>query len=309
VTGVTFILAQDVKADHVRLFRRSLPRPPVTATARELRANAVQRSRRAWRHVAVMLPLLAAVVAVHRYRVELFGLDEPIRLATAAVIVIIGWAFARQLGAALAGRFEARMDAGTAAVTGFAIRLVAIVAMVLVALRLAGLDLRTLAFGASFGAIVLGLAAQQTFGNIVAGIVLLSARPFSAGDRVRFSGFGMDVEGDVVSHGLLYITCRDGADLVLVPNATALTMSVRPLREPAAVELRARLPQDVDPQAVQDRLVEDITIGTKATPDVALEAVDEDDVVVRIRAVPQDRADGAALTREVLRSVNALRAA
>ena len=278
-------------------------------TARELRSQALQRSRRAWRRVAVMIPLLAGVVAVHRYRVELFGLDEPIRLATAAVIVIIGWAFASQLGAALAGRLDPRMDAGTAAVAGFAIRLVAIVAMVLVALRLAGLDLRTLAFGASFGAIVVGLAAQQTFGNIVAGIVLLSARPFTAGDRVRFSGGGIEFEGDVVSHGLLYVTCRDGEDLVLVPNASVLTMSVRPLREPAAVELRARLPLDVDPQVVQERLAEDLTIDTKKAPDVALESVDEDDVVVRIRAVPQDRDDGAALSREVLRSVNALRAA
>ena len=309
MTGVTFRCAGTVKANLVRLFQRSLPHPPVTSTARELRAQAVERSRRAWRRVAVMLPLLAAVVAVHRYRVELFGLDEPIRLATAVVIVIIGWAFASQLGAALAGRLVCAH--GRRHRRGRRLRDPprAMVAMVLVALRLAGLDLRALAFGASFGAIVVGLAAQQTFGNIVAGIVLLSARPFSAGDRVRFSGFGMDVEGDVVSHGLLYVTCRDGEDLVLVPNATALTMSVRPIREPAAVDLRARLPQDVDPQVVQDRLREDLTIETKSAPDVALEAVDEDDVVVRIRAVPSDRAEGAALSREVLRSVNALRAA
>jgi small conductance mechanosensitive channel len=37
-------------------------------------------------------------------------------------------------------------------------------------------------------AIVVGLAAQQTFGNLFAGIVLLSARPFRIGERIRLQG-------------------------------------------------------------------------------------------------------------------------
>lgn len=65
-------------------------------------------------------------------------------------------------------------------------------------------------------------------------------RPFSVGDRVRFNGLGMDVEGTVKSHGLLFVTCVDGDDEVRVPDNTALTMSVRPIREPAGVDLRAR---------------------------------------------------------------------
>lgn len=259
--------------------------------------------------MALTLPLIVGVVLLHRYRMEVFGADEPVRIATAIVLVIIGWAFARQLGAALAGRLYARMDPGTAGVTGFLVRLVAIVGMLLVALRLAGLDPGALALGASFSAVVIGLAAQQTFGNILAGVVLLSARPFSVGDRVRFSGFGMDVEGTIVSHGLLYVTCRDGGDLVLVPNNTALSMSVRPIRENAAVDFTARLPQDVDPAAIEERLREEISVAVKDAPDVSLESLEDDDVIVRIRAVPQERGEGAALSREVLRTVNAMRAA
>jgi small conductance mechanosensitive channel len=286
------------------LFGRRMPKAPERlASARHLRAQAAERARGSRRKLLLIVLLLGGVLSVYRWRVELLGMDEPIRIATAIVMVIIGWAFARQLGNALAPRLLKRTEPGVAGVAGFLIRLVTIVAMLVVALRIAGVELRALALGASFTAVVFGLAAQQTFGNILAGIVLLSARPFTVGDRVRFSGFGMDVEGVVEGHGLLYVTMRDGDDLVLVPNNTALTMSVRPIREPAAVDMRARLPQDIDPEEVQQRLAGALSVETREEPHVALEEFDGDEVVVRIRAVPHDSTQGAALAREVLRAV------
>jgi small conductance mechanosensitive channel len=284
-------------------FRPRVPRRPDRFSPRQLREHAAERAKGARRKMLALVPLLAGVLAVYRWRVEIFGADEPVRIATAVVLVIIGWAFARQLGNALRPRLVSRLEPGVVGVAGFLIRLVAIVAMLLVALRLAGVELRALALGASFTAVVFGLAAQQTFGNIVAGIVLLSARPFTVGDRVRFAGFGMDVEGTVEGHGLLYITMRDGDDLVLVPNTTALTMSVRPIREPAAVDMRARLPQDIDPEEVQQRVSEGLSVATREVPHVALEEFDGDEVVVRIKAVPRSSADGGTLAREVLRAV------
>ena len=65
------------------------------------------------------------MVALYEYRERLFGIDEPIRIATAVLLVIIGWAFARQLGAALAPRLMSRLEPGVAGVAGFVIRLVA----------------------------------------------------------------------------------------------------------------------------------------------------------------------------------------
>ena len=62
-----------------------------------------------------------------------------------------------------------------------------------------------LAVGGAFTAVIVGLAAQQTLGNLFAGIVLLSARPFRVGDRVRLQGGGLagEIEGIVSSLGLL----------------------------------------------------------------------------------------------------------
>lgn len=284
--------------------RNGTPRPPRRPGHENLRAQARERARTAKKQLFVLGPLLAVVLVVNDQREALFGADEPVRIATAIVLVIIGWGIARGLARALDTRFARDLDPGTAGVASFLVRLVTIVAMLLVSLRIAGLEPGTLALGASFTAVVFGLAAQQTFGNIFAGVVLLSARPFSVGDRVRFSGFGMDVEGTVKSHGLLYVTCFDGDDDVLVPNNTALTMSVRPIREPAGVDLRARLPQDVDPEAVQERVAGALTVPTRAAPEILLEELDGDEVVLRIRAVPVQPERGGALAREVLRTVS-----
>lgn len=218
----------------------------------------------------------------------------------------VGFAIAAQLGRVLRPRFLDRLDPGTAGVASFVVRLVTMLVILLVALNLAGVNLATVALGASFSAVVLGLAAQQTFGNLLAGVVLLSARPFSVGDRVRFNGFGMDVEGTVAAHGLLYVTMRDGEDLVLVPNNTALTMNVRPIREPAAVDMRARLPYTTDPEEVQRRVSDGLSVAVRNRPHVALEEFHGDEVVVRIRAVPVDPTQGAVLAREVLHAVTAM---
>lgn len=272
-----------------------------------LRAQAIQAGRRARRELLILLPLLAAIIVAYVFRRELFGVDRPVRLATAGAMVVLGWAIARSLGRALQPRLMHRLDPGEAGVAGFLVRLVTLLVIVLVSLRVAGLTPRTLALGASFTAVIIGLAAQQTVGNVIAGVVLLSARPFQLGDRVRFTGFGMEVEGTVTAHGLLYLTLADGDDLVMVPNNTALSMSNRPLREPAAVDMLARLPLGVDPEAIQRRVDERVTVPTKRPPHVQLEEFDGDEVVVRIRAVPADHRNGAKLSREVLETVAAIR--
>jgi small conductance mechanosensitive channel len=273
-----------------------------------LRAQMIQAGRRARRQLLFLLPLLAAVVVAYVYRIELFGTDKPVRLLTAGALVIIGWAFARNLGRAFQPYLVRSLEPAAAGTAGFVVRLATLIVAVLISLQIAGLDPSTLALGASFTAVILALAAQQTFGNIFAGLVLLSARPFQMGDRVRFNGFGMDVEGTVAAHGLLYVTMTDGADLIMVPNSTALAMSIRPIREPPAVDMRARLPQGVDPEMVRERLSEGISVRTRGDPHIALEEDDGDDIVVRITATPMESREGGRLAREVLATIAELRA-
>jgi small conductance mechanosensitive channel len=273
---------------------------------RQVRTQALARAKRARAHVALLLPLIAAVVLAYAYRDRLFGLDVPIRIACVIALVILGWAFAMNLGRAIGPLLMKRLEPGTAGTVGFLIRLATLAITVLVALRLAGLKPQTLAVGGAITAVILGLAAQQTVGNLIAGTVLLSARPFRVGDRIRVHAGGVagTVEGTVTSLGLLYTTLANRADRIMVPNNVVLSAAVVPLREPEGVDLRARLNAEVKPSDVDRLLREAVTVETRADPEIELEEMDCGQMIYRIRATPADSADGPELADEVVAALD-----
>jgi small conductance mechanosensitive channel len=185
----------------------------------------------------VLAALFVAVVVAYDHRGSLFGVDRPgstpavdklVQIATVVALVILGWAIARDAGQALGPALFRRMDPATAGTVGFLVRLATVALALLVALGVAGIEARTLALGGAFTAVVLGLAAQQTLGNLIAGTVLLSAGPFRVGDHVRLQGGPLagQIEGVVSSLGLLYTTFATGEGSVLVPNSVVLNVAV-----------------------------------------------------------------------------------
>jgi small-conductance mechanosensitive channel len=274
--------------------------------ARQLSRRAVKRARI---QSLVLLPMLVAVLVVYGYREKLFGAayDTPVRIITFLALISLGWQFARDVGRAFGPTFFRRMDPGTAGTVGFLLRLVTMLVAVLIALRIAGLGPRTLALGGAFTAVVVGLAAQQTLGNLFAGMVLLSARPFRVGERVRLQGGGLagTVEGVVSSLGLLYTTLARGDDSIMVPNSVVLNVAIVPLREPDGIDLRARLRPGLTPLDVQEMLQSQVETPMRESPRISLEELDGDEVVVRISATPERPADGPKLASEVLEVVGA----
>jgi small conductance mechanosensitive channel len=274
--------------------------------ARQLSRRAVKRARI---QSLVLLPLLVAVLVIYGYREKIFGsaYDTPVRIFTFLALISLGWQFARDVGRAFGPTLFRRMDPGTAGTVGFLLRLVTMLVAVLIALRIAGLGPRTLALGGAFTAVVVGLAAQQTLGNLFAGMVLLSARPFRVGERVRLQGGGLagTVEGVVSSLGLLYTTLASGDDSIMVPNSVVLNVAIVPLREPDGIDLRARLRPGLTPLDVQEMLQTQIETPMRESPRIALEELDGDEVVVRISATPERPADGPKLASEVLEVVGA----
>lgn len=265
-----------------------------------------QDAKRARGNVVVLAVLIAGVLIVFSNRGTLFpGLGTYVRIATVAALVILGWWLARSLGRGLAPALFGRMEPGTAGVVGFLIRLTTIVLVVVVALRIAGLHTSTLALGGAFTAVVVGLAAQQTLGNLFAGLVLLSARPFRVGERVRLVGGALagSQEGIASSLGLFYTSLVSGADRILVPNSMLLNVAVIPLREPERVELRARFSADTTPHDVQQLLAQSISVPTRYAPHVELEELDRGEVVVRIVVTPMRPGDGSKLASEVMSAV------
>jgi len=262
---------------------------------------------RARKQVLVIVLLLIAVLVVYDQRSEIApGFQRYVRYATVIALVILGWALARDLGRAFGPQLLRRLDPATAGTVGFLIRLLAVLVAVLVALRIGGVSQSDLAVGGAFTAVVLGLAAQQTLGNFFAGTVLLSVRPFRAGDRVRFQSGNLagTTEGTVESLGLMYVTLRQGADIIFVPNSAALASAVRPLREPDGVDFTARLRPGVRMGDVQRLLEVLVDVPIRATPEIDLESVDDEETVVRIRATPVDPEDGWRLADQVLAAVD-----
>lgn len=293
---------QDSKEPMKRIFDTRSHSWREVGLARQLSARAVKRARI---QALVLLPMLVGVLVLYGYRRQIFGTDVPVRFATVFALVALGWQFARDLGRAVGPTLFRRLDPGTAGTVGFLVRFFTIVVAAIVAARIAGLDERTLAVGGAFSAVVLGLAAQQTFGNLFAGLVLLSARPFRVGDRVRLQGGGLagDIEGVVSSLGLLYTTFSNGENQIMVPNNVVLAVAVIPLREPSGIDLRARLRPGVTPVDIQNLLEETIETPTRDKPRVVLEEIDDEEVVVRIAVTPDRPADGARLSTEVLRAL------
>ncbi len=293
---------------------------------RQISPRVVKRARL---EVLVLLPLFAAIVFVYDHRVAWFGserpgyydshrdyhvgyrylekaIETPLTVITVILLVILGWAIARDIGRGLGPSLFRRLDPATAGTVGFLIRLATVALALIVALQVAGIEAKTLALGGAFTAVIFGLAAQQTLGNLIAGTVLLSARPFRVGERVRLQG-GMlagQVEGVVSSLGLLYTTFASGEDSIMVPNSTVLQVAILPLREPDAVNLRARLRAGMTPGDLQEILERALQTPLRDAPRITLEELDGDEVVVRIAATPRVASQGRQLASELLAVVS-----
>lgn len=244
-----------------------MPRPKTPARMFETRSQSWREAgllrqispgvvRRARREALLLLPLFVGVVVLFDHRRELLGLDRrghgelswlesPAQIVTVAVLLILGWAIARDIGRALGPALFRRMEPAMAGTVGFVIRLVTAAVALIVALSIAGVGPRTLALGGAFTAVIVGLAAQQTLGNVIAGTVLLSARPFRVADRVCLQGgqIAGTIEGTVSSLGLLYTTIATERGAVMVPNSVILNVAVlAPEASERGAEARERTP-------------------------------------------------------------------
>ena len=270
--------------------------------------------RRARGEIALFLPLGIGVLVLYHYRSQILGKHSAdhykawIQWGTVVVLLALGWALARAIGRAAGPTFFRRMDPATAGTVGFIIRLLTMGISLLIALGVAGVSAGGLIAGSAFTAVVLGLAAQQTLGNVFAGLVLLTARPFRVGERVRLQAgaLGGVHEGVVSSLGLMYTTLARGADRIMIPNNGVLSAVVVPVREPASVDVKVRLSSGIRPSQVQAILDDRITTPTRTPATVLLEEIDGEELVVRVQATPERADDGARLADEIIATLSSV---
>jgi small-conductance mechanosensitive channel len=179
---------------------------------------------------------------LHTHNRHIDAQHRVIAYSAAAAFIILGAFVARQIANGL-GEAVAQADRASASLVRLVLTIIGVVVVVLVALAMLHIGVSQLFLGGAITGIVVGIAAQQSLGNMFAGIVLLLARPFRVGDHIRVrTGMlgGIPFEGDVVSMGLTYVTFTTAEGTTLVPNLTLLASGIvrspRPLSEiPGAV--------------------------------------------------------------------------
>jgi small-conductance mechanosensitive channel len=124
-----------------------------------------------------------------------------------------------------------RLGQSHADVIRYAVDLVGIITILLITLDLCHVPVGQLVVGGALTGVVLGIAGQQSLGNIFAGMVLLLSHPFHVGDhiRLRAGALGGVLEGTVTEIGITYIRLDTGEILMSVPNAQVLAAAVGPI--------------------------------------------------------------------------------
>lgn len=124
-----------------------------------------------------------------------------------------------------------------AAVIRYSIVLTGSAVILVITLDLLKIPIGQLIVGGALTTILIGIAAQQSLGNVFAGIVLLLSRPFAVGDliQLRSGPLGGLIEGTVTEIGITYLRLDTRDGLLCLPNSQVLAAGVGPVRpEPAS---------------------------------------------------------------------------
>jgi len=111
--------------------------------------------------------------------------------------------------------------------------------------------------GASIASVVIGLAAQSTLGNLVAGVAITLYRPFRLGDRLQVSAPTGTEVGNVETLSLGYTTLRtDDGRFVVLPNSIAasqviINLSASQTHTPAPLVITIRVSRATDIEAAR----------------------------------------------------------
>src|SRR5579871_4998354 len=130
--------------------------------------------------VAAVGAVIAAAAGISLRHMQPFTRnDKFLAYGAVAAFVVLGSYAIRRASNQLA-RAVARADHAAASIVRLIATIIGVVVIVLSALAILRVDVSQLLLGGAITGVVIGIAAQQSLGNIFAGIVLLVAHPFRA---------------------------------------------------------------------------------------------------------------------------------
>lgn len=174
---------------------------------------------------------------------------------SAGVLFVFGTIATTRISRAL----SRSMALGPVPAAGAAVRVVTAAVGYLVVifgvLAVLSVSIEKILVGAGLAGVVLGIAAQQSLGNVFAGMVLILARPFHIGEhiRVRSGSLGGVFDAWVREMSLTYVTLELDTGEVKIPNSVMLAAGVgrvapgTPLPSPPAPASQPATPPASEP--------------------------------------------------------------
>lgn len=270
--------------------------------------------RRLWRPRAVanvVVPLIVVLViaAINNPQSDpLHGLPRQWRTPVHYGLVVVGAVFAAYAVRAFATSLSAALDdyvgLGRARYIATSLSVILYVVVVLMAMDAANFNLGGLLVGSALTAVVVGIAGQASLSNIIAGLVILFARPYSAGMYLtaRAGAFGgVEYSGQVWDVSLFYTTLHSGGQEIRIPNSIMVAAVVVARPQELDVYIPVTLPRSTDLPAALERLQRTITscTATRREANVALESVTDVGYVVGVRVFVAGEAERHAVEHAI----------
>ena len=160
--------------------------------------------------------------------------------------------------------------------------------------------------GAGVVSVVIGLAAQSTLGNLVAGISIAIYRPFRLGDTLQVTApTGTDIGVvELISLGYTTLRAPDG-HMIVLPNAIAasqVTINLNTTYAPWPITITLRLSRDADTEAARQLAlsVAAENAGEQAVVGYFLTKIDAAAITLELRFKAPDAAGRDALRSKML---------
>ena len=189
------------------------------------------------RAVAFGLLAVAAAVVVRLYGdLHLTSLTESaVAIAGSVAFVVLSVFAVRTAASEVAAVSRVRFGDAHASVVGLLLTLAGYASTILGLLVLLQIPVQRLLVSGAVTGVVLGIAAQQSLSNLVAGLVMLLNRPFQVGHTITVTSgaLGGPYSGRVLSIGLTYVQLDTADGVILLPNSGVLAAAVGPRVTPA----------------------------------------------------------------------------
>ncbi len=244
--------------------------------------------------------------------IELFKPDNLVgALIYFVLFVLVAWLLTRALRAAVHAAMtrQGHLDRTTISfMQQFGSALIWVIALILYAhlipvLRAMGTALLA---GASVASVVIGLAAQSTLGNLVAGVAITLYKPFRLGDTLQVAAPTGTEVGVVDSISLGYTTLRTPDErLVVLPNSLAssqVTLNLTGTFSPGQICIAIRVGREADLEAASKLAVD---VATQSVPEKAvsgcfLTKIEATGAVLELRLQASDAAGRDALRARLI---------